>query len=132
MKKGMLLLLLFIFAVVFANAQTPKTFTIPDQKFGDTTLFKKFNDKPFIDSLRNALKLRNEFYGNRSLAGAMPKRFNYIGNNGKGFDIYQTPQDNMYILKPDSSFVSNMPVAKGYDAYTKAVEMPNGMKERRE
>ncbi len=33
----------------------------------------------------------------------------YIGNNGKGQDIYQSQLDNMPILKPDSSFYSTMP-----------------------
>jgi len=36
----------------------------------------------------------------------------YIGNNGKGFDMYESRVDNMGILKPDNSFASNMPVAK--------------------
>jgi hypothetical protein len=36
----------------------------------------------------------------------------YRGNNGQGFDIYDSQIDNMAVLKPDSSFGSNMPVAK--------------------
>jgi hypothetical protein len=36
----------------------------------------------------------------------------FLGNNNKGFDMYQSPVDNMGILKPDNSFASNMPVAK--------------------
>jgi hypothetical protein len=42
----------------------------------------------------------------------MPKRFIYPGNNQKGFDVYETVQDNVYILKPDSTFASNMHVLK--------------------
>jgi hypothetical protein len=36
----------------------------------------------------------------------------YLGNNGNGSDIYQSPIDNMPILMYDSSFASNMPVLK--------------------
>ena len=37
----------------------------------------------------------------------------YVGNNGKGQDIYQSPLDFMPILEPDSSFAfaSGMPNA---------------------
>ena len=66
------------------------------------------------------------------LAGSMPKRLNYFGNNLQGFDTYQTPYDNMYILKPDSTFTSNMPVANTYNLIMKPVEMPNTKKDRRE
>lgn len=36
----------------------------------------------------------------------------YRGNNGKGFDIYDSRIDNMPILVPDSSFASNMLMPK--------------------
>ena len=36
----------------------------------------------------------------------------YKGNDGNGFDIYQSPQDNMHVLRPDSTFSSRMPVKK--------------------
>jgi len=125
------LVLLTLLCTTLLKAQQPKVYTLPHDKFSDTTLFKRFNNKSFIDSLQNALRYKNGLYGNKSLAGAMPRHLNYIGNNGNGFDIYQTPQDNMYILKPDASFTSNMPVAKIYDADTKPVEMPNAQKEKR-
>lgn len=33
----------------------------------------------------------------------------YKGNNQQGFDIYESPIDNMSILRPDSGFQSAMP-----------------------
>ncbi|MEP7319815.1 MAG: hypothetical protein ABI921_13765 [Panacibacter sp.] len=35
--------------------------------------------------------------------------FTYLGNNNKGLDIYQSSSDNMYVIKPDSTFYSGMP-----------------------
>jgi hypothetical protein len=34
----------------------------------------------------------------------------FIGNNGKGFDIYLLKPGNMYCLKPNASHIKNMPV----------------------
>jgi len=33
----------------------------------------------------------------------------YRNNNGKGLDVYESPLDNMAIVKPDSTFYSTMP-----------------------
>jgi hypothetical protein len=33
----------------------------------------------------------------------------YVGNNGRGQDIYRSQIDNMPILKPDSTFATQMP-----------------------
>lgn len=38
----------------------------------------------------------------------------YVFNNGKGFDVYQSPLDQMLIPEPDSTFQSNMRVKKSY------------------
>jgi hypothetical protein len=35
----------------------------------------------------------------------------YLGNNGRGLDMYSSPVDNMGILMPDSTFNSNLPNA---------------------
>jgi hypothetical protein len=37
-----------------------------------------------------------------------PQPDSYVGNNGKGSDIYKSHLDNMPVLKPDKSFSSNM------------------------
>ena len=92
------------------NPQNPvlKYFSAP--KFYDSTLFRPYKKQMNIDSLRNTWQPKIPPYDNMPVAGSMPKKFLYSGNNKKGFDIYQTLQDNMYILKPDSSFSCNMPV----------------------
>jgi hypothetical protein len=36
---------------------------------------------------------------------------NLIGNNGKGQNVYILPLDKMPMIKPDSSYSSNMPIA---------------------
>jgi len=127
--RAQILLLTFLFTISLVKAQQPKIYTIPKDRFKDTALLNKLKDKDFVDSLRNELRKR---YNNLSLAGSMPKRLNYVGNNLQGFDTYQTPYDNMYILKPDSTFTSNMPVANTYNLIMKPVEMPNTKKDRRE
>jgi len=127
--RAQILLLAFLFTITLVKAQQPKIYTIPKDRFKDTALLNKLKDKDFVDSLRNELRKR---YNNLSLAGSMAKRLNYVGNNLQGFDTYQTPYDNMYILKPDSTFTSNMPVANTYNLIMKPVEMPNTKKDRRE
>lgn len=131
MKKKMFILLLCCGIVVFANAQNVKPYTQPKYKLKDSALFKRFKDKNFVDSLRNAYRNSPYFNDKSPLPGSMPKRFNYAGNNGKGFDIYQTPQDNMYILRPDSTFSSNMPNANMMSIQLKPIEMPNSQKDRK-
>ena len=128
MRKQILLLLILLCAAVLLKAQQPKIYSVPKD---DSAFRNKLKNKAFVDSLKNELWQKSSPYINTPLAGSMPKRFNYAGNNKKGFDIYQTPQDNMYILKPDSTFASNMPVANSYNIYIKPVEMPNADKEKR-
>lgn len=132
MKLQILPLFAFLFAFTLTEAQQPKVFTIPEDSFKDTALLNKLKDKDFVDSLKNELRKRYAPYNKLQLAGSMPRRLNYIGNNQQGFDIYQTPYDNMYILKPDSTFASNMPVANTYNLTMRPVEMPNPKKDRRE
>ena len=130
--RAQILLLAFLFTITLVKAQQPKIYTIPKDRFKDTALLNKLKDKDFVDSLRNELRKRYTPYDKMLLAGSMPKRLNYFGNNLQGFDIYQTPYDNMYILKPDSTFTSNMPVANTYNLIMKPIEMPNTKKDRRE
>ena len=111
MKKIVLLFLFNFFIVVIVHAQLPPQH--PSPKYFDTSAFDKFKRREWIDSLGKQLFPKNEPYSYRMpVAGSMPKKFVYLGNNHKGFDVYQTMGDNMYILKPDSTFVSNMPVIK--------------------
>jgi hypothetical protein len=112
MKKIMSFSLFSIFIVIIAHAQIHRQKPIFPRRF-DTSAFNKLQRQLLIDSLREQLFENNKPYSYRMpVAGSMPKKFIYLGNNEKGFDVYQTMQDNMYILKPDSTFVSNMPVIK--------------------
>lgn len=96
--------------ITIGHAQIqPQQTIVP--KFPDTLIFKKFKPRSKPRSLQFFPKVEPYSY-NMPLAGSMPKKFIYLGNNENGFDVYQTVQDNMYILKPDSTFVSNMPIIK--------------------
>ena len=132
MRKQILMLLACLFTFSLVKAQQPKIYAIPKDSFNDTTLLNKLKEKGFTDSSINELRRRYAPYNNMQFAGSMPKRFTYLGNNQQGFDIYQTPYDNMYILRPDSTFTSNMPVANSYNLSMKPVDMPNPKKDRRE
>jgi hypothetical protein len=90
MKKLVLSAFVFLLSCIVINAQngtlkisTPKTVLVnPVQLQG-------------IDSMPNAFA--NEEYS-----------FKKVGNNGKGFDLYQSSIDNMIVAKPDSSFADAM------------------------
>jgi hypothetical protein len=112
-------------------AQSPYIYKTPGKKLWDSSMVNKLKQKQFGDSLNQAWRYQKSPYGIMPLAGAMPKRFNYIGNNQQGFDIYQTPYDNIYILKPDSTFTSHMPVINSLQML-KSAEIPNPQKERRQ
>ena len=131
MKKIITLVCCF-FAIIAIHAQTLKIYTIPKSKLNDTSFTNRFKNKQYLDSLKYALKLPKGNYGTIPLAGSMPRKLNYIGNNQQGFDIYQTPQDNMYILRPDTTFASNMPIAGGLSLSYTPVEMPNPKKDKRD
>ena len=135
MKRLLLALINLSFIVLIAQAQKfqshPYVFNIPEKSLADTTLPQILERKMIpLDSMYYQ-QFPNYNY-KMPLAGSMPKLFNYIGNNQQGFDIYQTPYDNMYILKPDSTFISHMPVIISLQMQTKPVEIPNPQKERRE
>ena len=128
-------MMLFIFicaTIIAAQAQAPKVYAAPQDILNDSAFINRLKDRAFADSSRNTFKYRYNPNYNTPLAGSMPKRFNYLGNNRQGFDIYQTPQDNMYILRPDSTFASNMPVAGGLNFAYKPVDMPNLRKEKKD
>jgi hypothetical protein len=112
MKKFLLLSLTNFFIVLIAHAQVQPQKPFFPHRF-DTSDFDKYKRGILIDSMRKQLFENNQpNYYHMPVAGSMPKKFAYTGNNGDGFDVYQTMQDYMYILKPDSTFISNMPVIK--------------------
>ncbi len=71
-------------------------------------------------------------YGMPNAILVKPQPNIYKGNNGQGMDIYESPIDNMTILKPDSSSGYNMPVLK-FGSQEKPATLPNinmpGLKE---
>ena len=64
---------------------------------------------------------RGYLYEDVKLLQQKPQK--YIGNNGKGSDIYQDQLDNMYVLKPDKSFSSIMPNALNQVLLTDSISM---------
>ncbi|MBG9377503.1 hypothetical protein I5907_14760 [Panacibacter sp. DH6] len=125
--KKITLLLLLLPACITLSAQQDKAFVIPRNNQQDSVFKKTYPQKQFIDSLPSAYFRKHR----APLPGSMPNKMTYLGNNGKGFDIYQTPQDNMFILRPDSSFYSNMPVKDFMRIQSPASDMPNPLKERK-
>lgn len=92
--------------------------------------FKKDFGKPkiytYVDSATlNKIFLKNKFAQmfaadtlhvyNKDNTGNMPillqkQQLAFVEHNNKGFDIYQSTPDNMYTLKPDSTFHSATPI----------------------
>lgn len=99
-----LLSIVFILSVQAQYKLSPPTLTIT----GSNTVPKQdTNIQKFHDQLRNN---KLPYNGIPNIITEKPSSPTYLSNNGKGFDIYQSRVDNMYILMPDSEFVSNMPV----------------------
>jgi hypothetical protein len=113
MKKLLLFISVNFFITFFVQAQTQLQKPLASQYFDtlsrSSAIFKGWQ---LHDSLINPWQKKNPPIDRMPVLGSMPKRFIYLGNNQKGFDVYQTMQDNMRILKPDSTFASNMPVRK--------------------
>ncbi len=81
-----------------------KVIVTPQNKSLTDTTIRRYQDelrkKQVPDfGIPNAIKIK-------------PQSDVYRGNNGQGFDIYDSPIDNMPILKPDKNNGSNMPVLK--------------------
>lgn len=103
MNKPFILTVCFSCFIIIASAQKQDQF---DSSFLNRKLFK---NKKYSDSLFRKFTPNTFQQYSQPLAGSMPKKFYYRGNNGAGFNIYQNAQDNMFILKPDSTFISKMP-----------------------
>ena len=96
----------------------PGNRSIPD------TVIQRYKEEPRKSQVPN--------YGMPNAIQVKPLPNIYKGNNGQGLDIYESPVDNMAILKPDSSSGFNMPVLK-FSAPEKTVNTPTlntpGLKE---
>ena len=78
--------------------------------------------KPIVSSTilqdTNTLKLKDYLNKNQLPYNGMPNAFTqkslppvYLGNNDKGFDIYESKVDNMPMLVPDSSNAASLTTA---------------------
>ena len=45
---------------------------------------------------------------NMPIAGFGEQKLSFVSNNNNGLDIYQSTPDNIFVIKPDASFTSNM------------------------
>lgn len=112
MKTGFLLLINIFFAIV-VHAQTKPQAPLSIKPYDSLLHGRKFLSQKFKWNDSLATTLRKKYFSDETPPpGSMRKGFVFPGNNQNGFDVYQTLQDNMFILKPDSTFVSNMPVIK--------------------
>jgi hypothetical protein len=109
--KSFLLFMTSVFIVIISHAQSEPQ--IPVQPFDSSTTIKRFPLSKFSPKDSVVREWRKKYFAIETPPpGSMRKGLRLLGNNQNGFEVYQTMQDNMYILKPDSSFVSNMPVLK--------------------
>lgn len=77
----------------------PKNFT---PKFKDTSIITQLSLQQWQKQLSKS---------SMPVVALNSVRLSYLGNNGKGLDIYQANIDNMHVVRPDSAFHSTMPVA---------------------
>lgn len=71
---------------------------MPDASKPADTIPQPYPDKSTIDNMPNAF-----------ISAGPPV---YKGNNGNGFDLYQSPVDNMPLLMPDSSNRSSLKISQ--------------------
>ena len=113
--KKLLLLSIFSFAIFMLHAQVNSSATYQQyllQKRGykqqqPIVVTKLLSQKTLalnINENKNDSNIDNiPIAGNESLNLA------FIENNNNGLDIFQSTPDNIYVLKPDATFASNMP-----------------------
>lgn len=116
--------------IVCFAAFLPVSVLYAQKNLKSDTLLPFWNGKGFIivDSLQKhsfgkpfkqfAPQLRKVKPGaNNGMPNSLPVtgfnayEYHFLLSNKNGFDVYESRRDGMFILKPDSGFVSNMPVA---------------------
>lgn len=77
------------------------------------TFFTNRMEQPFKQIAPQVKKIKpgNRMPNSLPVTGFNNNEFHFLLNNKNGFDIYENSRDGMFILKPDSAFISNMPVA---------------------
>ena len=117
--KKLLLLTIFSAVIFILQAQvippppvynnSPYVFKMPDAneqrgKIKRGILLKKIVPLNSIDYA----PFRNNI-DNMPIAANELLTLSYIGNNKAGLDVYQSSLDNIFVVKPDSTFYSGMP-----------------------
>ena len=114
--KKLLLLSLFSFAIFMLHAQVNPSATFQQyllQKRGykqqqPIAVTKLLPQK--LLSLNNITENKNENnIDNMPIAQNGSFNLTFIENNTNGLNIFQSNPDNIYVLKPDATFSSNMP-----------------------
>ena len=117
MKHLLLTSCFFLGASALASAQDirpGKPDSLFESRFKKYVLSKK-NNTDLSFKHQSILPTSPEYTEERAIdhmPNAYPKQpqLTYLGHNNKGFSLYQSGIDNLYVLKPDSSFASAMPV----------------------
>jgi len=93
--RKLFLFLLVLVAFKSSQAQQAKP-SIPKSIFGfpDTSIF--------LHSFPNYNRLKYTTDNMPNPIKGMDNQLTKIGSNNRGFDLYQSNQDNMFILKPDN------------------------------
>jgi hypothetical protein len=106
MRKVFLLLLVFVLCKTSQAQQNPFVKIKPNIQIPDSVLV--LNVHPFNNRVQpNFENMPNPYKG-------MSNQLTKIGNNGTGFDLYQSTPDHMMILKPDSSNLAVTYMPNGY------------------
>jgi hypothetical protein len=103
--------LLIIFFTATSSAQVQRRATVAVVGLPNGELPNSVRDT-LIQRKKDLEKNRLPYNGMPNAIAIRPLPLVYLGNNGKGLDMYSSPVDNMGIVMPDSTFSSNMPFEK--------------------
>jgi len=112
---------LFLFVLVVFKFSQAQQAIIPMSKsalvFPDTSKFaipsQNYNRLEYTtDNMPNPLK-------------GMDNQLTKIGSNNKGFDLYQSKQDNMFVLKPDNQNLASNYTPNGCKTLPGFFQKPN-------
>lgn len=106
MRKLFLLLLILICCINSQAQKNPVVVLTPNSKISDSVIV--VNGYPYSHPVQRGVEeMPNPYKG-------MQQNMTKIGNNGRGFDLYQSAPDNMIVAKPDSSNLAITKIPNGY------------------
>lgn len=116
MRKVILILLVL---VAFKSSQA-------QQK--NTTIHKPILVMPdtsiVVNSFPNYNRLKSSNENMPNPLNGMDNQLTKIGSNNKGFDLYQSKQDNMIVLKPDTINVASTYIPNGLKSLSVFLKKP--------